>query len=487
MKGTANPQKVKDEAIDSDLDDDEIVQDWSEVAKLAHTNNAAALIPKRGEKDYEPDGTDIQKLLLHQAQKAMFDTLSHSIAGSVLKSLVKAYYIPDNHNALLPHPKGNFMQTMGRMNSNGQFTLSFHEFVYLAERGTVSPYILVPNSDGSKKLEIPLSIQDLYALFKSQQDLDKFAIYAQLKRLGFIVMETKDNSYDKSSIYPPTLSHNKILRFNSTYQSIIAPFKIWRTSLFNHLVYNSLGLLTSKYTTSPQIYETLNKLVPYTKAPKTLEELRISRFNVLQSTTTNNTNLLSLTFNVWKPQTNFKKKSPGLPDYQVAVYNKNDNNVKFPTYKDFQNIFNNLDYKFEFLNYSRQDEISWEDVSFTNGVPTNTYLSNLKSKAQQKKSSDNDNNTKKKKKRALKTFPPHVQQLRRLKAGYRSFLLAIMDDGIISFVKIAEEDFGSENVWYVPTATTNNINSRASNKIKNNNHGNGDRKTRTTIVEKSKI
>lgn len=125
---------------DEDEDEDEKIQDWAEIAKLTQAN-APVVIPKRGEKDYEPDGSNIQELLLYRARKAMFDTLTNSVRGSTVKSQVKAYYVPERHMAFVPHARGNFTQTMGTSTSvSGELWLEFYEFVYLSERGTVTPY-----------------------------------------------------------------------------------------------------------------------------------------------------------------------------------------------------------------------------------------------------------------------------------------------------------------------------------------------------------
>ena len=63
--------------IDSDADEDELTQDWSQISGLSN-NTHQAIIPKRGEKDYEPDGTNVQEVLLYKAKSAMFDALSNA-------------------------------------------------------------------------------------------------------------------------------------------------------------------------------------------------------------------------------------------------------------------------------------------------------------------------------------------------------------------------------------------------------------------------
>lgn len=62
---TSNP------GFEEEEEEEELQQDWSQLASLV-SKNAALSLPKRGEKDYEPDGTNLQDLLLYNASKAMF-------------------------------------------------------------------------------------------------------------------------------------------------------------------------------------------------------------------------------------------------------------------------------------------------------------------------------------------------------------------------------------------------------------------------------
>ena len=136
----------------------------------------------------------------------------------------------------------------------------------------------------------------------------------------------------------------------------------------------------------------------------------------------------------------------------MLVYNKNDNKQHFPTNDDLKHIFASLNYKFEFLD-EVDDEFEWDKHSYINGVSRSVVLK----QTQKKKTNLSKPNIQSKpvKNQSKKFRPPsttsHAKQMRRLKNGYRSFLLAVMDNGIISFLKISEADLGSEDVWYVPT------------------------------------
>ncbi|CAR26005.1 ZYRO0A13332p [Zygosaccharomyces rouxii] len=426
-----------DTAPDSDLEDDELIQDWSQAAQLSIRSST---LPKRGEKDYEPDGTNVQELLLYRARKAMFDTLSNSARGSVVKNLVKAYYDPHEHKALVLRPKGNFLHTLGKMHRDGTVWLEFHEFVYLAERGSITPFYKMDGIDWINQ-ELPLTIEDLYMLFKSQEELDTFFVFEHLKRLGFIVMPT-NNSLD--SFFEPKVGKNSGQALSNTWNLLPE----WRKTIHNTIFYSPWKFWLNRYTSNPQIYQSLNQLIPSYRAPRTEEELRRTRFGSM----TKKPSAFPISLNVWKPRTDFKKKSPGIPDFQVVIYNKNDPNQHFPTYHELQEIFQYLDYKFEFLS-EIDDKWDWDDHSYHDGKLRSQTVANVKSK-NAGVAADSKKSQKVKPKRKPKPKSPRVQQKIRLKNGFRSFLLAVMDDGMISFIKISETDFGSENVWYVPQLTT---------------------------------
>lgn len=464
--------------LDIEYEEDELEKDWSEVIKL-NKKNLQMMIPKRGEKDYEPDGTNIQELLLYKARRAMFDALSNSVRGTIIKNQVKAVYDFDKHKALVLNPKGSFLQTMGHVTNAGEYWLDFMEFLYLAERGTITPYCLKSNSmtlnqfisPNDDQNILPLSIEDIYAFFKSQTEVDEFSVYAHLKRLGFIVTKVvdDDNDNNKATFYPNIKTFRSICGYHihSLFKQVTSLFVSHKNNLFNGLFYNPSHYKYIKYTSTPQIYQNLKLLVPHVEVPKTLLELQHRKQRCLSNKNQDGSNdTIKLTFNVWKPQTNYKKKIPELPDYQIVVYNKNDKQQHFPTNDDFKHIFDSLNYKFEFLDSSRSDgdPINWDDHSYINGIPRSLILSKNQKKKTINSQTAMKSNIKEEKRRKLKkqstlssSSSEHVRQIKRLKNGYRSFILAVMDNGIISFVKISEADFGSEDVWYVPAAQTKKL------------------------------
>ena len=458
---------------DEDEDEDEKIQDWAEIAKLTQAN-APVVIPKRGEKDYEPDGSNIQELLLYRARKAMFDTLTNSVRGSTVKSQVKAYYVPERHMAFVPHARGNFTQTMGTSTSvSGELWLEFYEFVYLSERGTVTPYWQI---ELDKSLDIPLSMEDLYSLFQTQEELDNFSVYAHLKRLGLIVMKahfSDEGGTATTTFFEPAILRDMVARKNQNYLSSVfslarltSSFLSAKNSFFNGIFYCRWHYYFRRYTSSQQLYQQLNRLVPYYCSPKTREELHSAAAERLGCNGHEHSSYPVIAFNIWKPTPNFKKKSAELPDYQVVVYNKSVTGQHFPTYREFRRIFDSLDYKFEFLSTGSTKPSSkrefWDKNSFIDGVSRAEYLDNLKARKHKRSAehvttgqttsavntASSSTRLSSSSGKSKTNSPSYGQKIRSLRCGYRSFLLAVVDNGIISFVKISEADFGSTDVWY---------------------------------------
>ncbi|KAL3233772.1 tRNA-splicing endonuclease subunit SEN54 [Nakaseomyces bracarensis] len=423
----------REDIINDSGEEDEDVQDWSQVSQIAATS---ITLPRRGEKDYEPDGSDIQELQLYKAKKLMLDTLRNSVRGSVLKSQVKAYYYADKHQALLPLPKGNFLTTMGRANSSGEIWLDFHEFVYLSERGTITPFW---GHDLTDVHEIPLSVEDLYSFFPNQNELNKYLVYSHLKRLGFIVTLSHDKRTHTTSFFPRTAKENRFIalfRHNPVLSSISSIFKLKIHFYQNYFVYSRAQYIFGRYTTNEQIYKRLANLVSVNPILKSSRELLHSKHHNYCLHTGPGTEIV---FDMWKPCVNFRKKSPGLPDYQIVIFDKNNPLSKFPSSLKLKSIFNQLDYKFDYLGI---DDDEWDEHSYTEGFQRMKYLAMQRNKTKIPIKDKTKNNHKQvSSKRKKRPVNENALKMKRLKQGYRSFLMAVIDNGLISFIRISETDF----------------------------------------------
>lgn len=97
---------------------------------------------------------------------------------------------------------------------------------------------------------------------------------------------------------------------------------------------------------------------------------------------------LRITYNVWKPRPDFKKTEPGPPDFRIAVINARETDV--PSLEELGALFDTCPYE-----------------------------------------------------------PPkrEASQQQKLKSGYKSITLAIVDQGIVSYLRLSDAAFGKEPLY----------------------------------------
>ncbi|KAK4998494.1 tRNA-splicing endonuclease subunit sen54 [Elasticomyces elasticus] len=98
-------------ADDIDLSDE--TQDFRFLANLSISDPSAAKIPKRGEKDFEPHATALQSSTLDASRQAMHSALSVSRTHNPKAHLYGTYH-PGTNMAYVDNPKGVHFRTMGQ-------------------------------------------------------------------------------------------------------------------------------------------------------------------------------------------------------------------------------------------------------------------------------------------------------------------------------------------------------------------------------------
>ncbi|KAL6945052.1 hypothetical protein ACO0QE_002495 [Hanseniaspora vineae] len=443
--GTANNiLDVNDDDFDQESQTQQGWLDLLERSKREKTldySRRAQHIPKRGEKDYEPDGTDVQQMLLYRSREAMFETIEYSARGTIIKQLTKAYYIPSQHKAVIFHPKGSGFTSIGHSDKHSYLWLNIYEFVYLAERGSIIPFInfsadmtsthaldeLFQKTKKSNEIieddELMLSLDQVYQFFESSMELNEFRVYAYLKRLGYIVRRPDDR---ESTFYNKDLTETK---------------KDMIFAQFTPSLLTRFSSLTGRYFSTSSIYQSLQGKLSYsTKVPKTQQDLLNLHFSPknLKCPTLQN---YKISFDVWKPETNFKKKCPSLPNFQVVIYDKNDKTKTFPQKDDLLDIFSQTDHKFSFF-----DDVSdWDNLTFIDGISRKEALAknSKKKKSATVQDSAKDGRPPSLVKESLEYKKMHP--MKKLKKGFRSVIIAILDNGVSSFVELSEADFSNEN------------------------------------------
>lgn len=375
-------------------------QDWRFLS-------SSGSLPKRGEKDFEPNGTALQQDVLRDSRNAMYAALNGE-RGHAGKLHVTAVWHSDVRKAAVDFAKGPHFNTLGKSDSTGTAWLHPEELIYLVERGSLECFF----PQGA-----PMSLQAAYAAAISNHgDLERLQVYTYLKKLGFIVMRAP--SYENDY---PTLDNSpykvvkpiKSMTFNlyhcaSAANSLVSSFL--RSSTF---VGASPLLLKPRYFNYPRIYDDLD-IIPFHKPPHS---------NILDEPLDAHEPEYPyrIAFNIWKPTAGkFKKSNPPPPDFRVAVVSTRD--TRAPT----------LAQSLALLNTTPVTETEYMAPS------TSKKKKALEAAAAAKAS-------------GKPIMPQKRNQTWVLKDGWRNVVLAVIDAGVISFTKIADTGFGEEHVYMLPS------------------------------------
>ncbi|KAI9780576.1 MAG: tRNA-splicing endonuclease subunit sen54 [Peltula sp. TS41687] len=431
-----------DAASDSDSADDEL-PDYRFLPALCSSHStqteARPSIPKRGEKDSAINSTQHQAIQLRSSRAAMHMTLSYTRTHAPQPLL--GYWRPgdddnnDNNNnkqrcCWIPHPRGTHFKTLGRVDRKGEMWLAREEMLFLLERGGLCVLYAgggggggggmtarVEGNEGEKgggeeegekgkegcqgDAWVSMSLQGAYAVvFDGGLTMEEWVVYEGLKRAGFVVLRVGEEEEDlreggggwevqrkQEEEEGQRYGLGRLFRwlFGRMFSSSREMTEMRRggglKTLEKRMIMGPL-VKPGLYRSYNEIYNLLS-LIPY-HDPRT----RSPKLTYTSPTDPNTTsNPYRLTYKIYKPSRlpTFKKSSPGKPDYLISVINARE---------------------------------------FT--MPTLTELSSL-----------------------LSTVPydppPSGKQLyQRLKHGWRNVILAIVDQGVVSYLRVSEAGFGVE-------------------------------------------
>lgn len=215
------------------------------------SDSSQTSLPRRGEKDFEPNPTLYQADVLAASRQAMHNALSNPRLHHP-KHRVVAFYAPDgpapppkvteekreSHEqeggedteedpkptkptggtgtgiglppdscVYIPNPKGQYFKSMGQADRWNRIWLLPEEALYLIERGSLdirwpTPVTGPTVEEGQEDLGIPMSLQAAYACFTGRGGLsvERYSVYTGLRRLGYTVIRAPgwDDEYDES-------------------------------------------------------------------------------------------------------------------------------------------------------------------------------------------------------------------------------------------------------------------------------------------------
>ncbi|KAF2482989.1 tRNA-splicing endonuclease subunit sen54 N-term-domain-containing protein [Neohortaea acidophila] len=384
---------------DQDLGDE--VQDFRFLASISRED---ASIPKRGDKDFEPHGTALQSNILTASRQAMHNALSYQRMHQP-KNHVVAHYHPETNMAYVPNPKGIHFTKVGSVLSakhdplgdderRGQrLWLLPEETLLLLERGVLDVRWPVDLDDEGDE-GLPMSLQGAYAMFigdgetdTSSLTLERYLVYSNLKRTGYTVQRAASWNSNGPPLGPECFAP----RSGRTWDVGLLETARWWYLLLSAKEETApaeqrVGPLVPNrlYRGYPEIYRRLALINYYNPTRQHIQDPEFSLYPQLPRTED-----LRVTYNIWKPNSpTFKKSAPGPPDFRIAVVNARE--VDIPSLEQLDALLETTPYD----------------------PPKDT-----------------------------------AQLYQKLKYGYKNVILAIVDQGIVSYLRFGDAAFGLEHLY----------------------------------------
>ncbi|EPQ51094.1 hypothetical protein GLOTRDRAFT_141228 [Gloeophyllum trabeum ATCC 11539] len=417
--------------------------DWTKLPSSSGPNAARPVIPKRGEKDYEPKaggGSGLQLHFLDRARTAMFGALGAN-RGVNNKSMSYGLWYPQLARAHVTVAKGIHFTSMGhfvqRASADSQTKLQKRlellpeEALYLVERGAlwcwkqvdvVSESVDATDPDGRGP---PMSVQQAYAEMIGTQDLtlEKYQVFAYLKRLGYIVTRAEPPS--PSYPVPPPLQSSTPRSVLNTLQSIWSgvcrrlraliggSIDWWRPLYLDGWLYH--------YTNYPSLFKSMRFIHSGHSTPLHLTSKPASAPR----------SPYHIFYHLYKPSTPFRKTSPPPPDFYVVVVDAR--NTPMPSLHELAALYDELPDVPPPLPRQRLQPVPDKPA----GVPSTTPQS--LSTLQQILHSVLPFLSRAPAEPPIKPRKPHPFMA--LKAGKKMVVMAAVDNGIISFFRFGQGAF----------------------------------------------
>lgn len=410
-------------ADDNDPTDD--LPDFRFLAAL--TTNSKGQIPKRGEKDFEPHGTRHQDAILDASRQAMHDALDYTRVH-VPKSQHRAWYFGDgvadeneeqtggimseairgrgldrDHVVLVEAPSGTHFRTMGKAAlglKQARVWMLPEEALYLIERGNLDlwwpsrPLCAIKghvSKQGPETVDeeseeddgVPLSLQAAYALLIGE-DTEKGKV--SLERYT-VFANLKRTGYVVLRSQP----HHE----QRQDQNLTMTERVSRQA--THLFALLFGEFFNGKPTTNLPYGPLVKPGLYRSYNYIYQQLFVIRRHVptqyLDYSLPSPEDPFRVAFDVWKPTRipTFAKTDPGNPDFRIAVISSR--STETPTITQLTSLL---------------ESTPWDPPNTEWKGPSKRY--------------------------------------QRLKHGWRNVVLAVVDQGIISYLRVGETAFGEEKL-----------------------------------------
>ncbi|CCO33893.1 putative tRNA-splicing endonuclease subunit sen54 AltName: Full=tRNA-intron endonuclease sen54 [Rhizoctonia solani AG-1 IB] len=335
---------------DGESSGDEGMPDWTNIPGVRGLSRA--VIPKRGEKEFEPaagGATALQSHVLTKSRNAMLSALQGS-RGAASKTISYAVWYPKLGRAHVTVARGTHFSTLGHSalrepppesgstKLQKRLELMPEEVLYLMERGSLFCWkesevsasmkdeLESDFDDCNLTIGTPMSVQQGFTelIGVDGLELQHYLVYAYLKRLGYTVSRT--SAPTNTPLYPlappnnsdvTTLSYkarSSMLLISQSLFSFIGAIQSKLNSLLfgfhGASIGGMLGLMPRSFTNG-SMFQPLRTMVSGHDVPLRRKELGTS--SPVRDAT------FKVFWNVWKPSTPWRKLDVPKPDFEVAV------------------------------------------------------------------------------------------------------------------------------------------------------------------------
>jgi len=398
-----------------DNDPSDELQDFRFITNIT---SGGGKIPKRGEKDFEPHGTRHQEGVLESSRKAMHEALDYTRVHTtkdvrgfffgdgvcdeedteiVMSEGVRGRGLSRNHVVLVETARGTAFKTIGKTaagTKDARMWLLPEEALYLVERGTMDlvwPAEPLTAARGVFRKDT-MAEGDINGEEDEDLPLSLQAAYALLigeeGEPGKVDLDTFTVYANlKRTGYVVLRAPDHDPAVDQARQDAAPESPSIFTWLFgNYFKEQPIEHLPLGSLIQPGLYRSYNKMY---------RQLSIIPRHVPTAELTNPTPPeapYKVVYHVWKPTRipTFAKSNPGAPDFRIAIVSSRNNAV--PTLTQLTSLL---------------ESTPWAPPP--NGGPEKMY--------------------------------------QRLKNGYRNVILAVVDQGIISYLKVGEGAFGEEKLF----------------------------------------
>ncbi|KAG8985017.1 tRNA-splicing endonuclease subunit sen54 [Tulasnella sp. JGI-2019a] len=449
--------RVDPEANDESSGDEDGALDWSSLRVSQNVSIDRPIIPKRGEKDYEPTGgpskyqntgSNLQKHSLDRARDAMYTALTAN-RGISSKTVSYGLWYPGTSHVEVALARGTMFAGMGYFNqrsvlvgegatkevpSRKRLELLPEEALFLIERGSMYCW-RAEDGDNSIHQQVasagqlgvaleevigtPMSVQQAFAEMICEGrtiSLEEYQVFAYLKRLGYVV--TRARQPDGAATYPTAGRLVSPISSKPPISSVIfrlafIPFR-WLQRVWSPFS-KSIECLQPLYTSSSMLWW------PRQGAESIFKQLRFipaGHSTPLLMKKTTGQSPYTPKYHVYKPSTPFRKSAPPSPDFYVVVVKAQ--STPLPTLREMNDVFESLPLSAPLAGPKKQPTVprdtrpmspswmTWFKGALPFGLGTTVRPPN--------------------------PFPA-------LKAGHKSFIVAAVSGGSISFIKFSEGSF----------------------------------------------